>query len=121
MPTYPKHPCATSGCGNLVERGRARCDSCTSKRELADAEVRGTATERGYDHRWQAARARYLTEHPLCVVCQAAGRVTPARVVDHVIPHRGNEQLFWDESNWQALCDFTSPYNCHGRKTARGE
>ena len=24
---------------------------------------------------------------------------------DHIIPHRGDMRLFWDESNWQALCE----------------
>jgi 5-methylcytosine-specific restriction protein A len=33
-------------------------------------------------------------------------------VVDHIIPHRGNRELFWDTENWQALC---TP--CHNRKT----
>lgn len=32
------------------------------------------------------------------------GIVEPATVVDHVIPHEGDEVLFWDESNWQSLC-----------------
>jgi 5-methylcytosine-specific restriction protein A len=31
-------------------------------------------------------------------------RVKVANVVDHNIPHQGNQELFWDESNWQALC-----------------
>ncbi len=43
------------------------------------------------------------------------GSVKPATDVDHVIPHRGNEQLFWDEENWQALY-----HECHSRKTAMG-
>lgn len=25
-------------------------------------------------------------------------------VVDHVVPHRGDHDLFWDEDNWQASC-----------------
>jgi 5-methylcytosine-specific restriction protein A len=29
---------------------------------------------------------------------------TKATVVDHIIPHRGNQRLFWDQNNWQALC-----------------
>lgn len=37
-----------------------------------------------------------------------------ATVVDHIIPHRGNEELFWDEDNWQGLCK-----RCHDRKTWR--
>ena len=30
--------------------------------------------------------------------------MTAAKVVDHVIAHHGNQELFWDESTWQALC-----------------
>ncbi|TPW30330.1 HNH endonuclease, partial [Martelella alba] len=28
----------------------------------------------------------------------------PAVVVDHIRPHRGNDDLFWDRANWQPLC-----------------
>lgn len=59
---------------------------------------------RGYGSRWQRARLRFLREHPLCEMCEAKGRVTAAAVVDHRIPHRGDPVLFWDESNWSALC-----------------
>ena len=40
------------------------------------------------------------------------GRLVKATVVDHVTPHRGDKKLFWDESNWQALCK-----RCHDKKT----
>jgi 5-methylcytosine-specific restriction endonuclease McrA len=63
-----------------------------------------TSTARGYGYRWQRAREQHLAQHPLCVMCQAEGRVTAATVVDHITPHRGNEALFWDRSNWQSLC-----------------
>ena len=35
-------------------------------------------------------------------------------MVDHIIPHKGNLELFWDEDNLQALCK-----PCHDRKTAK--
>ena len=35
-------------------------------------------------------------------------------VVDHIVPHRGDQKLFWDKSNWQPLCKA-----CHDRKTWR--
>jgi 5-methylcytosine-specific restriction enzyme A len=82
------------------------------KREL-DRQRPGAA-QRGYDGRWRKARARYLAEHPLCASCQAEGRLTRATVVDHVVPHRGDARLFWDETNWQALCK-----PCHDAKTVR--
>jgi len=65
---------------------------------------RGTRTERGYNNRWLKARASYLLSHPLCVYCEKLKRVTAATVVDHIVPHRGDQALFWDKSNWQSLC-----------------
>lgn len=71
---------------------------------------KGSSTERGYGSAWRRARLRFLYENPLCVFCLARGRGSRATVVDHKVPHRGDQQLFWDEKNWQALC---SP--CHNR------
>ncbi|MBS6039982.1 MULTISPECIES: HNH endonuclease [Pseudomonas] len=63
-----------------------------------------TSSQRGYDYRWQKAREQYLNDHPLCVFCERNGRTTAAKVVDHIIAHRGDMVLFWDQSNWQSLC-----------------
>lgn len=59
-------------------------------------------SERGYGWRWQQARLDYLGAHPLCVMCQP--RCVQATVVDHRIPHEGDQALFWDRKNWQSLC-----------------
>lgn len=77
--------------------------------------MRGDAVERGYDSRWRKARAAFLQRNPLCAECRKNGVLTPATVVDHIIPHRGDQKLFWDEENWQPLCK-----NCHDRKTGSG-
>lgn len=74
---------------------------------------RKNAAARGYDARWRKARLAFLRRHPLCAACEKQGRVVAALVVDHKIPHRGDERLFWDQSNWQPLCK-----DCHDRKTA---
>lgn len=76
-------------------------------------ETRQTSTERGYGYRWQQARAGYLRKHPLCVHCQREGRVEPATELDHIVPHRGDKDLFWSRANWQGLCRMH-----HSRKTA---
>ncbi|ENZ1760041.1 TPA: HNH endonuclease signature motif containing protein [Pseudomonas aeruginosa] len=70
------------------------------------------STQRGYGYRWQQARARFLAKHPLCRSCSEAGDVVEATEVDHIIAHRGDQALFWDESNWQPLCK-----PCHSAKT----
>lgn len=68
--------------------------------------------KRLYDtRRWRRERLEHLREHPLCVECLP--HVTAlATEVDHVKPHRGDETLFWDRSNWRSLCA-----RHHGRKT----
>jgi 5-methylcytosine-specific restriction endonuclease McrA len=66
--------------------------------------TRPTASQRGYGHRWQQARAGHLRSHPWCVMCLRQGLNTPATVVDHVQPHRGDRKLFWSRANWQSLC-----------------
>ena len=108
-------PCTTPGCGTLTLGGK--CDKHRKEvRRFNDAE-RGTAHERGYTYRWRKYAAAFLRDHPLCECpdCTAGdGRITPAEVVDHRIPHRGDERLFWDPSNHQAM---SKP--CHDRKTAR--
>jgi 5-methylcytosine-specific restriction protein A len=82
------------------------------KRELDRA--RPSAARRGYGPRWRRARAAFLARHPLCAACRAQGRVVAATVVDHVVPHRGDQRLFWDTSNWAPACK-----RCHDAKTAR--
>lgn len=46
----------------------------------------------------------HLQQHPLCVMCREEGKVTPATVVNHRIAHRGDQELFWDQGNWESLC-----------------
>ena len=97
-----KRPCRHLNCPNVVE-GSGYCD----EHRGAYDRRRGSPTARGYNHKWQKARLRFLSHNPICVRCGRA-----AEVVDHIRPHKGNQQLFWDTSNWQPLCK-----QCHDRKT----
>jgi 5-methylcytosine-specific restriction protein A len=63
---------------------------------------RPSARQRGYDSRWEKEREAFLKANPLCVMCLPI--VTPAAVVDHIVPHKGDQALFWSRDNWQALC-----------------
>lgn len=116
MPARPFRPCVHPGCAALVNTKVSYCPAHLKARRQRENEHRGTTAERGYGSRWRTARAHYLRAHPLCECdeCAALGRVLPSSVVDHVIPHRGNMRLFWDQTNWQAM---SKP--CHDRKTAR--
>lgn len=101
-------PCLEPRCPALV-RGGGRCQTHQRKKERE----RGTAHERGYDARWRKARLAFLRANPLCLQCEGYGRIVPATVVDHVVPHCGDRVLFWDQDNWQPLCA-----RCHSAKTA---
>ena len=59
---------------------------------------------RGYDERWIKERSAYLARNRECLGCKAVGLSITADVVDHIIPHRGDPNLFWDFSNWQPAC-----------------
>ena len=112
MPYAPKRPCRFPGCPNLCD---GREVYCKDHQQYSTDAVRGGADARGYNAKWRAARKRYLREHPLCTECGRNGRLTPATVIDHITPHRGDAQLFWDEKNWQPFCK-----DCHDRKTGNG-
>ena len=70
--------------------------------------------QRGYTTEWDK-RAKHWRTHvqKVCQQCIKEGRVSPAEVVDHIIPHKGDMRLFWNEDNWQSLC---TP--CHNAKSA---
>lgn len=106
MPRKPMKPCSQPGCPNLTEV--KYCE----QHHTNYGQVRANAASRGYDSKWRKARNRFLKLHPLCVRCQAQGSLVKATVVDHIKPHRGDQYLFWDESNWQSLCK-----RCHDKKT----
>lgn len=66
--------------------------------------------QRGYDHRWQRTRRRFLRTHPTCERCGA-----PAQDVHHLdglgpLGPRGH-----DPANLQPLC-----HSCHSRITNEG-
>ena len=63
-----------------------------------------TSSQRGYSRRWQKLRNAYIQANPLCVYCKKQGKVTAAKVVDHIKKHEGDEALLYDWSNLQSLC-----------------
>lgn len=121
----PVHPCNRPGCSELT-RDRF-CEKCAPMRSAAFERHAGSAASRGYDKRWSREARAFLSlpENALCAECARQGRVTAAGCVDHVTPWRSGatpdeqERLRWDRGNWQPLCDWRSPFNCHGSKTAR--
>jgi len=68
--------------------------------------------KRYHSGRWRKASKAFLnnSDNTTCKLCFVVGIVRPATIVDHIIPHRGDDKLFWDQDNWQGLCA-----TCHSR------
>lgn len=110
----PMKPCNHAGCSALTYD--TYCEDHLKKKRKQHDDKRGTASQRGYNYRWSKYRTYFLNKHPLCMCpdCKEKAVPLPANVVDHITPHRGDYNLFWDETNHQAMNK-----KCHDKKTAK--
>lgn len=68
-------------------------------------------TERVRGRKLQQRRATHFRLFPLCMACEAKGRVTIATELDHIVPlFKGGSD---EPENWAGLCT-----ECHKVKTA---
>lgn len=59
---------------------------------------------------WKRATEEYLQQNQWCIDCAKRNYTGVAEFVVHLEQPKGNQLLFWDMSNWKALCDA-----CHKR------
>lgn len=121
MPERSLRPCPHPGCRELTRGGK-----CALHRAAESAEREHGAHDKLYSQvRWVRFRENWLQRFPLCgmredralhaddSICARDGRSVLGRIVDHIVPHRGDDFLFLSDSNVQTLCS-----QCHNRKTA---
>lgn len=114
----PLRPCKVAGCAALVPGG----GYCQAHRKQAPAARRAAGVgdrrvsagwHKLYNSKyWKELRATQLLLQPYCQECAKLGVRRRATDVDHIIPHRGNIELFNDIDNLQSLC-----HSCHSIKT----
>lgn len=104
--------CCKAGCGCTAIPGK---DYCMKHIQLQGIK-RKVFTYRGssgaynnlyHSSRWRRESKEFLSKYNVCFICGAK-----STIVDHIIPHKGDLNLFWDRSNWQPMCQ-----RCHSRKT----
>ncbi len=102
MPRRNARICNYPGCLELAYQG-PKCDEHGDKARIETIKKRQLYGSR----RWIKGRDKFLYGNPTCVRC--GGK---SQIVDHKMLHSGNEDIFWNEDNWQAMCR-----SCHGKKT----
>jgi len=109
MPFAAQGYCSTPRCPNKAEyKGR-----CTEHARAQERTRYNADTRKWYcTLAWQTLRQMVLADEPICMACHQEASTE----VDHIIPHRGDYTMFFNQSNLQGLCA-----TCHGQKTARGE
>jgi 5-methylcytosine-specific restriction protein A len=104
MPPKLKTICNHPGCGTAV-----RDRYCDVHRQQAydrpSEHRRGTAAQRGYDHRWRRLRDWHLRRQPLCEDCLDDGIVNAENLeVDHLIPIDVRPDLRLAADNLRTRC-----------------
>lgn len=111
MPSIPKYTkCGSLGCKNPKSRLNGFClehggrDVQIYNPKYNSKEDRARNNAKYNTRQWEALRVIQLSKHPLCIGCQAEGRVVPATVVDHLFPWTQiSEQAFYI-NRFQSLC-----------------
>ena len=142
MPYAALKYCRTNGCGNKVKKGEVYCENCKDRTQYCvtlgcgnkvtirshspycskcrERRKREGVAYQTWDMgvyktaKWVNLRNLKINRSPLCEECQRMGITTLATTVDHIVPWRGNMDLFFDIDNLQSLCT-----SCHNRKTAK--
>jgi len=110
VPSAAPKPCPVPGCPSLVTATTA----CPTHQLPMHAMNWATAGVRpGSTRQWRLRRARVLLDSPLCRACLAAGQVTAAVEVDHIVPRSlgGGD----DYDNLDPIC------RAHHREKSRHE
>lgn len=105
--------CSFPGCMRICDGGRCQQHKkqqhrSTSKNRSGDPFYSSKA--------WQSVRQAILLDRPLCECadCVRSGAVTPADVVDHIVPRREAPHLELEPSNLRPMSS-----RHHNRHTAR--
>jgi 5-methylcytosine-specific restriction protein A len=101
-----RYICKYPGCSNLIESSGYCEKHKTKNRKPFESAIR--FNEALYNTtKWRQLRKEILNEQTNCFKCGLSKNETKLEV-HHIIPPRGNEELFFDKNNLVAVCS-----NCH--------
>ena len=110
-----KYFCGESGCRTLLDKP-GYCEKHRRALAARPSKPFESAARSNYygSSRWKALARQAVRETPCCEVCGASKADGAVLEAHHRRPPRGDEELFFDRENLQALCRA-----CHRVVTAR--
>lgn len=107
MPLATKRPCSISGCNNAaIKNGKCKEHAREYNYSLTNREFQWMYHTKD----WKVLKTNQLRKQSWCNSCSS----TRFLQVDHIIPHNGDAEKFFDQNNLQTLCR-----GCHSSKTAK--
>jgi 5-methylcytosine-specific restriction protein A len=108
-----KHICHHPGCNALIQPTERYCEMHTPQ-AIKPFEGAVRYNERLYNTtRWRTLRSKIIKENPSC--CKCGVEANESRLeAHHIMPPKGNEELFFNESNIIVVCSA-----CHKIITAK--
>lgn len=110
MPHKPRTPCRFSGCSELTHSRYCKKHQSTVDKHYNKYQ-RDPETFKRYGTRWRKIRKKYMSQNPLCILCERMGKLTPAEEVHHIKPLSNGGTH--NENNLMSLCK-----SCHSKITA---
>ena len=119
MPKGMLKQCRVPGCPGLTrekyceKHAHLEEQKKRERHEYYNKNIRNSEAQKLYESpQWRALRELHIKRYPLCEMCFAKGRITPAVIVDHKVEIKdGGAPL--DSENLQSVC-----HSCHNKKTA---
>jgi 5-methylcytosine-specific restriction protein A len=106
-----KKICSCPSCNKLVNINERYCTEHTTNKKPFESAIR--FNESLYNTtQWRRLRNKKIKEQPYCSKC-GASKLETRLEVHHLIPPKGNEELFFNEDNLLVVCT-----NCHKVITA---
>jgi len=107
--------CGYPGCNALVQENNYYCPTHKAMADQKKKEIyKDTQRKSSSKYHslynstlWRQTSKEFLKKYPNCFICGAK-----ATIADHITPHRGNIELFYNTDNLQPMC-----WKCHSKKT----
>jgi len=102
--------CNEAGCSVLIDSCSTYCQKHIKPKRIPFQNAVRSNDGLYNTNRWRKLRKKILSENPYCIRCGADTDLE----IHHRIPPRGNEDLFYEESNCVPVCGA-----CHRIETAK--